>query len=85
MSPPAANEMVKLMEARGWVARESAASHGRIIYIRLTPEGETLLRQCDAAVVQVERALLAELDESQYGPLHAQLRLMLRGLNSLVL
>ena len=83
VSPQSANEMVKLMQARGWIERESAASHGRIIHIRLTPQGVALLAQCDAAVVQVERALLQDLDEAQYGPLHAQLRLMMRGLSHL--
>lgn len=83
VSPQSANEMVKLMQSRGWIDRESAASHGRIIHIRLTPEGESLLRQCDAAVVDVERALLAELDVSEYAPLHTQLRLMMKGLSKL--
>jgi len=85
VSPQSANEMVKLMETRGWITRESAASHGRIINIRLTRKGETLLRQCDTAVVQVERALLAELDAAQFGALHAQLRLMMRGLSGLTI
>lgn len=85
VSPQSANEMVKLMQTRGWITRESAVSHGRIIHLSLTPKGETLLRQCDAAVVQVERALLAELDESQYGALYAQLRSMMRGLSGLSL
>lgn len=83
VSPQSANEMVKLMQARGWIDRESAASHGRIIHIRLTKKGESLLQQCDAAVVDVEKALLVELDEAEYAPLHAQLRSMVRGLSML--
>ncbi|HUH87072.1 MAG TPA: MarR family transcriptional regulator [Pusillimonas sp.] len=85
VSPQSANEMVKLMQARGWITRESAASHGRIIHIRLTPQGEELLAECDAAVVRVEKALLAELDEDQYAPLHGRLRAMMRGLSHLSL
>jgi len=83
VSPQSANEMVKAMEQRGWIARESAVSHGRIIHLRVTAAGEALLGQCDAAVVQVEKAMLADIDEAQYGPLHAQLRSMLRGLGTL--
>lgn len=83
VSPQSANEMVKVMQARGWIERESAASHGRIIHIRLTAKGKTLLKQCDAAVVPVEKALLAEFDEVQFGSLHTQLRSMMRGLSSL--
>lgn len=80
VSPQSANEMVKLMQSRGWIERESAASHGRIIHIRLTSQGKTLLKQCDAAVVPVEQALLAEIDEAGFGALHSRLRSMVRGL-----
>lgn len=83
VSPQSANEMVKLMQARGWITRESAASHGRIIHIRLTPMGEKLLGECDRAVARVEQALLAELEQEQHAPLHGRLRAMMRGLSNL--
>ncbi len=81
VSPQSANEMVKHMQARGWIERESDATHGRIIHIRLTPKGQALLKACDAAVVAIEKAMLAELEESRFAPLHAELRAMVRGLS----
>ncbi|MFZ6845278.1 MarR family winged helix-turn-helix transcriptional regulator [Undibacterium sp. RuTC16W] len=85
ISPQSANEMVKAMEVRGLIARQPDTNHGRIIHLRLTVEGSVLLRQGDAAVAQLERAMLSELDSDQRGELHAQLRLLLRSLSAIVL
>ncbi len=81
VSPQSANEMVKIMQSKGWVERESATSHGRIIHLRLTPEGRALLALCDRALVQVEQAMLAELSDAEQGVLYSQLRSMLKGLS----
>lgn len=85
VSPQSANEMVKIMGQRGWIARKSPSSHGRIIQIGLTAQGLELLRQCDAAVVEVEAAMLAEIGEDLQAPLYAQLKTMVRGLSVLTL
>ncbi|WP_229256827.1 MarR family winged helix-turn-helix transcriptional regulator [Duganella lactea] len=85
ISPQSANEIVKAMEARGWIARQPDANHGRIIHLRLTDEGGALLRQCHAAVAQMEQAMLAELDDGQRGDLQTQLRQVLRSLSAMVL
>jgi len=85
VSPQSANEMVKTMEQRGWIARKAPSNHGRIIQIGLTPEGLNLLKKCDAAVVEVEAAMLAEIGETEQGALYAQLKTMVRGLSILTL
>ncbi|MFZ6776271.1 MarR family winged helix-turn-helix transcriptional regulator [Undibacterium sp. Ji83W] len=85
ISPQSANEMVKAMEARGWISRQPDTNHGRIIHLRLTPEGSALLHEGNAAVAQLECSMLAELDADQRGELHAQLRLLLRSLSAIVL
>ncbi len=85
VSPQSANEMVKMMEQRGWIARESPSGHGRIIQIGLTQEGLNLLKKCDEAVVVVEAALLAEVQKEDQGPLYVQLKAMVRGLSMLTL
>lgn len=85
ISPQSANEMVKAMEARGWVVRQADAYHGRIIHLRLSAEGSALLRQGDAAVAALERAMLDELNPEQCSALHAQLRVLLRSLSAMVL
>ncbi len=81
VSPQSANEMVKTMAARGWISRESALSHGRIIHIGLTEAGASLLDQCDAAVAEVEATMLGEMGEDDMDVLHAQLRNMVRSLS----
>jgi DNA-binding MarR family transcriptional regulator len=85
VSPQSANEMVKTMEQRGWIARQSPSNHGRIIQIGLTAQGLELLKQCDTAVVEVEAAMLAEIGEDLQAPLYAQLKTMVRGLSVLTL
>jgi len=85
VSPQSANEMVKTMEQRGWIARQSTSSHGRIIQIGLTEMGTELLAKCDAAVAQVEMAMLADLSEEDQRPLHSNLKTMVRGLSVLTL
>ena len=85
ISPQSANEMVKAMEARGWIVRQADAHHGRIIHLRLSAEGSALLRQGHAAVAQLEQAMLAELGVDQRSELHAQLRVLLRSLSAIVL
>lgn len=85
ISPQSANEMVKAMEARGWITRQADANHGRIIHLRLSAEGRALLHRGDAAVAQLEHAMLAEIGLDQRGELHAQLRQLLRSLSAIVL
>jgi len=80
VSPQSANGIIKSMQHKGWVQRESASTHGRIIHLCLTPAGHDLLAQCDCAVARVERSMLASLSTAQQAALHAQLRDMLKGL-----
>lgn len=85
ISPQSANEMVKAMEARGWIVRQADANHGRIIHLRLSDEGSALLQQGHAAVAQLEHVMLAELGIDQRSELYAQLRQVLRSLSAIVL
>ncbi len=81
-SPQSANEMVKMMEGRGWIAREPDPSHGRIINIRLTAEGQALLDRCDIAVAEVEKSMLADMAPAEREQLHQQLRTLVRILSA---
>ncbi len=81
ISPQSANEMVKMMESRGWILREPDPNHGRIIHIMLTAEGQDLLRQCDVVVAQVEASMLADMDDSTRAQFHHQLRALVRMLS----
>lgn len=81
ISPQSANEMVKQMEARGWIARTPDPAHGRIIQISLTEAGQAVLGECDARVAEVERMMFPDLDEAGRSLLQAQLRGAVRALS----
>ncbi|MEN3275572.1 MAG: hypothetical protein V7631_1362 [Massilia sp.] len=81
ISPQSANEMVKQMEAKGWIARMPDPAHGRIIQISLTEAGQAVLGECDAKVAEVERAMFPELDEAGKAQLLGQLRGAVRALS----
>jgi DNA-binding MarR family transcriptional regulator len=85
VTPQAANEMVKVMEGKGWIEREPDPSHGRIIQIRVTQAGQDLLNHCDTAVAQIEDAMLAEMGINERRALYAQLRELLHGLSWMML
>jgi len=81
MSPQSANEMVKAMEAKGWIERSPDPDHGRIIHIRLTDEGTACLQRCDGVVRDVEQAMFPDLSADERARLHAQLRGAVRALS----
>jgi len=70
MSPQSANEVVKAMEARGWVTRTPDPTHGRIVMLGLTDEALALLVLCDKAVSQLEKEMLQGIDAAHAGLLH---------------
>jgi DNA-binding MarR family transcriptional regulator len=74
MTPQAANEMVKAMEALKLVIRRAALGQGRILPIRLTPLGARLLRQCDRRVESIETAMLKGIARSEQLGLERNLR-----------
>ncbi|MGZ4381468.1 MAG: MarR family winged helix-turn-helix transcriptional regulator [Gaiellaceae bacterium] len=52
-------ELVRRAEDAGLLAREQSESDGRVVYLRLTPEGERRLERVDEKLT-VERARLRE-------------------------
>lgn len=81
VSPQSANDMVKTMEARGWIERRPDPSHGRIIQISLTDGGNAVLERCDAKVLELELAMFQDLGEAERGSLHTLLRAAVRALS----
>lgn len=81
VSPQSANEMVKAMEAKGWIERSPDPSHGRIIRIGLTDAGTACLERCDAVVLAVEQMMFPDLPEDERAWLQAQLRSAVRSLS----
>ncbi|MGN5354666.1 MarR family winged helix-turn-helix transcriptional regulator [Ralstonia sp. L16] len=70
MSPQSANEVVKTMEARGWVTRTPDPTHGRIVMLGLTDEALALLALCDEAVSRLEKEMLQGIDVAHAALLH---------------
>jgi len=58
MSPQSANEIVKTMQAQGWVEREPDPLHGRIVKLSLTDSARALLARCDETVKRLEGEML---------------------------
>jgi DNA-binding MarR family transcriptional regulator len=81
ISPQSANEMVKQMEGKGWIARAPDPAHGRIIQISLTAAGGAVLGECDLRVAEVENIMVAEFGKEERAQLHAQLRAAVRALS----
>ncbi|MDF3833761.1 MarR family transcriptional regulator [Cupriavidus basilensis] len=80
MSPQSANEIVKMMEANGWIIREPDPTHGRIIKLGLTEDAQTLLMQCDKAVKQLETEMLDGIDPQHVSLLRQLLTQCVRNL-----
>jgi DNA-binding MarR family transcriptional regulator len=77
--------MVKTMESKGWIERQPDANHGRIVQIRLTAQGKSLLHECDAAVADLEGIMLAGLDSEQQLRLNGELKAMVHALIAMML
>lgn len=82
ITPQSANEVVKTMEANGWVMREADPLNRRVVLLRLTEAGMALLEQCDAAADRVEHAMLDDLDESAAQTLRTLLHASVRNLRA---
>ncbi|MFC3533243.1 MarR family winged helix-turn-helix transcriptional regulator [Vogesella facilis] len=80
VSPQAANEMVKVMQGKGWIEREPDPGHGRIIRLRLSASALPLLLACDRAVAQQEQRMLAEVALDERLQLQQLLQTLLSGL-----
>ncbi len=61
VTPQSANELVKVMEKRGWIERSADPSHGRIIHLHLTASGQEILQQAHTAAAEFEASMLVGL------------------------
>lgn len=85
ISPQSANEMIKLMDKKGWVERQPDPTHGRIVRLSLTATGQALLDQAHDQVARLETAMLSKLTAGQRGALHQNLRQMLHALSAIMI
>lgn len=82
ITPQAANEVIKAMEANGWVTRNADPMNRRIVLLSLSDSGQTLLEACDTAAERVETAMLDEMPLRSAQRLHELLRRCVRNLRA---
>lgn len=70
MTAQSAGGVVQNMEKAGWVQREKARTHGRIIWLKLTAEGRRVAAQAQKRAGEIEREILRGID----GPTEAIIR-----------
>lgn len=85
ISPQSANEMIKLMEKKGWVERQPDPTHGRVVRLSLTAAGQGLLDEAHAHVARLEAGMLSKLTAGQRGALHQSLRQVLHALSAIMI
>ncbi len=73
MTPQSANQVVKLLESKNWIAREQHPAHQRIVLLGITQRGEKALLAADAAVMSVEKRMLSDFSMSEKKQLQLQL------------
>lgn len=71
------------LEARGYVRRYASSSDRRVVLVRLTPEGRTIVDEAAVDHYQLERELLRSLTPRQQATLAASLRTLLIDLGDL--
>jgi DNA-binding MarR family transcriptional regulator len=64
MTAQSAGGIVQNMEKAGWVQREKARTHGRIIWLKLTPEGRRIAALAQKRAGEIEREMLRGVDPS---------------------
>jgi DNA-binding MarR family transcriptional regulator len=82
ITPQSANEVVKTMEANGWVMRESDPIDRRVVLLQPTKAGTALLEQCDVAADRVEQGMLEDMDAGDAQTLRLLLQVCVRNLRA---
>jgi DNA-binding MarR family transcriptional regulator len=62
MTAQSAGGIVQNMEKAGWVTREKARDHGRIIWLKLTPAGRRIAAQAQKRAGEIEREMLRDVE-----------------------
>ena len=81
VTPQTANEVVKAMEANGWIKRTPDPNHGRVIQLRLTAAGRHVLSDAHALTARLEEEMLAGLDAEERQRFNEQLKLSIQALS----
>jgi DNA-binding MarR family transcriptional regulator len=63
VTPQAMNLVIRDLEQRGLIRREADPNGGRVLRASLSRTGKTVLRRCDRALDEIERVMLAALED----------------------
>ncbi|MFC5183106.1 MarR family winged helix-turn-helix transcriptional regulator [Actinomadura harenae] len=74
VTPQSMTTVLKTLEGRGLVERHPSEDHAQVLVTRLTPEGEGLLAEADAAAVAVERRIVDAFDPGELEALRVLLQ-----------
>jgi DNA-binding MarR family transcriptional regulator len=80
VSPQAGNEMVKILERKGLIARTPDAYNRHIRRINLTPAGQAVLSHCDVRIDRLEARMLDSLAPADVETLRNALGACMRSL-----
>lgn len=73
VSPQAMSDIVAALERQGLISRHADPTHGRRRLIGLTPAGRAVLDEVAADVADLERRMVAGLDDHEQAALRAHL------------
>jgi DNA-binding MarR family transcriptional regulator len=82
MSPQAMGEVIEALAAKGLISRTPHPNHRRVLPAELTLAGRSLLAVCDAAVDELEEAMLHDLGPRERAALVRSLTSAVRALGA---
>ena len=77
VSKQATNEIINALERKGFISRSEDDGNRRILRIKLTRKGRTLLAACDRAVDRNERAFLAPIAATRLAALRRTIEILI--------
>jgi DNA-binding MarR family transcriptional regulator len=77
VSKQATNEIINALERKGFISRSEDDENRRILRIKLTRKGRTLLNACDRTVDRNERTFLAKLSGPRLAGLRRTIELLI--------
>jgi DNA-binding MarR family transcriptional regulator len=81
VSPQAANEMVGMLEGKGFLRRSVDRSNRRRLEVKLTSAGTRALARCDALVDELEGELFRGVDRGDQAHFHRMLHTCLQAIS----
>ncbi len=82
ITPQSMSEAIRALVQKGYVRRDAHPTHGRILRVELTQEGQRVLAACDHVADAIEEQMLRELTPRERERLHKHLRSCVRMLGA---